>query len=284
MARIGIVCDSTCDLGPEWLSAHDVEMVPLKVLFGEESFLDWIDLTPEQFYAKLTASKALPKTSQPSPADFAAVYARLAEAGCSEIVSVHLTSALSGTFESATLAAADAPVPVRIVDTKLVSQAAGLVVKAAIRAREAGGDAAAIEAAARTTAEASSLFFILDTLEFLVKGGRAGKASGLAASVLNIKPVLTFTDEGTIEPFKKVKGLKKAMAEVAARVAADSASGRVRVGVLHGCAPELAEEMRAALDEAGADYELDSVGSVGAVIGTYAGPGAVGVAYHPIEL
>ncbi len=284
MARVGLVCDSTCDRGPEWLASHDVRMVPLKVFFGEETYLDWIDLAPEEFYAKLLAAQQLPKTSQPSPAEFAAVYADLADSGCTEIVSIHLTSALSGTFASATLAAADAPVPVRIVDTRLVSQATGLVVKAAIDARDAGADGAGIERVAVAAASQSTFYFILDTLEYLVKGGRAGKASGLAASVLNIKPVLTFTSEGTIEPFKKVKGFKKAMAQVAAQVALDSAGGRVRLSLLHGAAPDVASEMQAALDEAGVDYELDSIGSVGAVIGTYAGPGAVGVAYHPIEL
>lgn len=283
MARIGIVCDSTCDLGPEWLAANDVRMVPLKVLFGDDSFLDWVDLSPDEFYGKLSASSALPKTSQPSPAEFATVYAELAEAGCDEIVSIHLSSALSGTHESAVLASGDAPVPIHIVDTKLVSQATGLAVKAAIAARETGSGEE-VARAARTAADSTKFYFVLDTLEYLVKGGRAGKASGLVASLLNIKPVLTFSKEGTVEPFKKVKGLKKAMSEAAAQVAGDSRENRLRVTVFHSSAPQLAEEMRTVLDRAGADYELDSIGVVGAVIGTYAGPGAVGVAYHPADL
>lgn len=283
MTRVGIVCDSTCDLGPEWLADHEVRMVSLKVLFGTDSYLDWTDMSPDEFYVKLAASPVLPKTSQPSPADFARAYAKLAEEGCTEIVSIHLTSALSGTFESATLAAVDAPVPIRIVDTKTVSMATALAVKAAIEARDAGGSASEVESAARKAAETSRLYFILNTLEYLVKGGRAGKASGLAASVLNIKPILTFTPEGTIEPFKKVKGLKKALAELAAQVAADSAGGKVRLSVLHASAPELADQMVSALNAAGVDYELDMIGSVGAVIGTYAGPGAVGLAYYPIS-
>ncbi len=283
MPRVGIVCDSTCDLDLSWLRDRDVTVVPLKVLFGDQSYLDWIDMGPDEFYVKLAASDTLPKTSQPSPADFAAAYAAVAETGVEEIVSIHLTSALSGTFESAMMAAKDCPVPVRIVDTKVVSQATALVVKAAIEARDAGADAAGVEAAAARTAEGVRLFFVLDTLEYLVKGGRAGKASGLAASVLNIKPILQFNDEGTIEPFKKVKGLKKALAALAAHVAETSADGPVRVALLHGSAPHLAEELRVALDTAGADYELDSIGLIGAVIGTYAGPGAVGLAMYPLR-
>ncbi|MRR11081.1 DegV family EDD domain-containing protein, partial [bacterium] len=93
MSKVGIVCDSTCDLGPVWLQEHDVVMVPLKVNFGETTYLDWVDLTPNEFYAKLASSDVLPKTSQPSPADFATVYRDLIDSGCEEIVSIHLTAA-----------------------------------------------------------------------------------------------------------------------------------------------------------------------------------------------
>lgn len=281
MHRVGIVCDSTCDLGPEWLSRHDVRMVPLKVLFGTESYLDWVDLPPERFYEILASSAVLPKTSQPSPAEFASVYESMASEGCEEIVSVHLSAALSGTFASATLAAADAPVRVHVVDSKSVSQATALVLKAALEARASGGTAADVAGAAERAAATSRMFFVLNTLEYLVKGGRAGKAAGLAASVLNVKPILTFNAEGTIEPFKKVKGMKKALSALATHVAEDAMGRTVRLSILHGAAPELAEQMRAALDTAGVAYVLDTVESVGAVIGTYAGPGAVGVAYVP---
>jgi DegV family protein with EDD domain len=283
MGKVGIVCDSTCDLGPEWLASHDVVMVPLKVLFGDTTYLDWIDLTPEAFYKKLTTSPVLPKTSQPSPADFAAVYAALAEQGCDEIVSIHLTAALSGTFESATLAASGSPIPVRVIDTHIVSAGVALVVQTALDVRAAGGDGAAIEAAARYVVDNEQLLFALDTLDYLVKGGRAGKAQGLAASLLNIKPVLTFNHEGTIEPFKKVKGTKKALAEIAARVAEAGAGKRVRVSLLHSIAPQLAEDLRAEIEATGVDYELVHITTVGAVIGTYAGPGAVGAVYCPVE-
>ncbi|MDH4140447.1 MAG: DegV family protein, partial [Coriobacteriia bacterium] len=233
---------------------------------------------------RLVESSSLPKTSQPTPEDFKQAYGALFDAGCSDIVSIHLTSPLSGTYESA-LAGADSisdhPGSVRVVDTKLVSQGTGLVVKKAVEARDAGASASEIEALAHESSKQCQLFFILDTLEYLVKGGRAGKASGLAASVLNIKPVLTFNEEGTIEPFKKVKGLKKAMAELAAHVAEESKKHRLRVAFLSACRPDLSEELRRALEDAGADFTVDSDGLVGAVIGTYAGPGAVGCAFLP---
>ncbi len=282
MSQVGIVCDSTCDLTPEWLEQHGVRLVPLRVLFGEETHNDWVDMHPEEFFERLATSPVLPTTSQPSPADFEAAYSALATEGCEAIVSIHLSAALSGTVESATLAAKTSSVPVHVIDTKLVSQALGLVVKRAVDLRDSGAGAEQIVSGCTETAQATGLLFILDTLDYLVKGGRAGKAQGLAASLLNIKPILTFNDEGTIEPFKKVKGTRKAIAELAAHVAEESRKkGRLRVALLQAVAPDLAEELRLALEAAGADCEIDSLGHVGAVIGTYSGPRAVGLAFYP---
>lgn len=283
MAKVGIVTDSTCDLRPEELAALDVVMVPLTVHFGDESFRDWLDLSPEEFYPRLAAFSGLPTTSQPSPADFTAAYTALAEAGVDEIVSIHLSAALSGTFESAMLAAKTSPVPIRVVDGKRASQATGLIVKAAVEARDAGGDAQAVEARALEVAASCRLYFLLDTLDNLVKGGRAGKASGLAASLLNIKPVLTVNDDGIIEPFKKVKGRNKAIAALAQHIADDAAAnGRMRIELLHACCPGDAAELETAIRATGADLDWSGHGVIGAVIGVYTGPGAMGCAYYPV--
>lgn len=282
MPKIGLVTDSTCDLLPSELAEMDVVAVPLKVLFGNESYLDWIELAPEEFYAKLKSDPVLPKTSQPSPADFAETYRKLADEGCEGIVSFHLSAALSGTFESAVMAAADAPIPVRVIDTKTVCQGLGAIVRRAVEARDAGLDLDAVTARIEETAASTRIFFVLDTLEYLVKGGRAGKAQGLAASLLNIKPVLTVNTDGIIEPFKKIKGRHKAISEIVAHVVEDAReNGPMIVTILHACTPESAEALKADLLASGAEIEVESIGLVGAVIGTYAGQGAIGVAYHP---
>ena len=283
MARIGIVCDSTCDLGLDYFEANDVRMVPLKVQIGDETFLDWVELSPAQFYERQKAAPEMPTTSQPTPADFAAAYAEVVAAGAEAIVVITLTSALSGTYQSANIALEDSSVPTEIIDTKLVSQATGLAVKAAVEARDAGAAFDEVVETVRWTASSTRFFFVLDTLEYLVKGGRAGKAQGLAASVLNIKPILTFAADGTIEPFKKVKGLNKAFAALAEHVAAESRPGTLRLAFLHAVAPALVEGLRSAIDAAGADYETDAVGEIGSVIGNYAGAGAVAVAYVPAQ-
>jgi len=283
MGKVGLVCDSTCDLGPAWCEANQVKMVPLKVLFGEETFRDWLDLSPKQFFDKLVTTKALPKTSQPSPLEFSEVYSELARQGCEEIVSIHLSQAISGTYESASMAAKEALVPVRIVDTKAVTQATGLAVKTAVEARNSGASGAEIEARTIKTVSQTRMFFILDTLEYLVKGGRAGKAQGLAASLLNIKPILTFTSEGVVAPFKKAKGTRKAMQETVTQLVSDSRTlGPLRVTIFQADSPDLIVEFESMLNDADCDCEIESVGWVGSVIGTYAGPNAIGCAYHPI--
>jgi DegV family protein with EDD domain len=283
MVKVGIVTDSTCDLRPDELEALGVRMVPLKVLIGEETWLDWISIDPDRFYSKLASSPVLPKTSQPPPPEFYAVYEDLAASGCDSIVSIHLTSALSGTISSATLAAQESSIPVHVIDTKKVTQALALVVKAAAQARDDGRDGDGVAEVAEMTSNKTSLFFVLDTLEYLVKGGRAGKAQGLAASLLNIKPVLSMNDEGIIVPFKKVKGQSKALAELVDHVAEQARlHGRLRLSVLHGMVPETADEFRSLIVASGADVEIESVGLVGSVVGTYAGPGAVGCAFYPV--
>jgi len=283
MGKVGLVCDSTCDLGPEWCDANDVKMVPLKVLFGEETFRDWIDLSPKQFYDKLVTTKALPKTSQPSPLEFSEVYAELARQGCEEIVSVHLSQAISGTYESARMAAEEASVPVRIVDTKAATQATGLAVKSAVEARNSGASGEEVEARTIKVVSQTRMFFVLDTLDYLVKGGRAGKAQGLAASLLNIKPILTFTPEGVVAPFKKVKGTRKAMHEMVTQLVSDSkALGPLKVAIFQADAPDLIGEFESLVKEADFECEIEVGGWVGSVIGTYGGPNAIGCAYHPI--
>lgn len=284
MGRIGIVCDSTCDLGPDRLAGLDVVMLPLKVTFGDDTYLDWLDVAPSRFYEMLSSASALPKTSQPSPADFARVYRELAEAGCDGIVSVHLSAAVSGTIESAVLASGMVDVPVRVVDTHTTNVGLSLALIAAVDARTAGSSLDEVESAARAVADVTTTLFALDTLEYLVKGGRAGKAQGLAASLLSIKPVLTFGADGVIAPYKKVKGTRKAILEIADAVAAAGADGKtVRVGILAGEAPELGSELKEAIEATGVTWELVTTNTVGAVIGAYAGPRAAGAAFYSVS-
>lgn len=283
MGSIAIIADSTCDHGPEGLAAKGVIMVPLKVHFGDETFQDWVDFTSDTYYAKLTSSPVHPTTSQPSPQEFADVYSRLAEEGFEGAVVITISSKLSGTFESATLAAADSPLPVRVVDSLTTSGAQALIVDHAVAVRDAGGDLEKVASEAEWGAANSEMHFVVDTLEYLVKGGRAGKAQALAASILNIKPVLHITD-GVIEPFKKVKGSRKAYQEMASHVAARSSEvGGVTAMIIHASAADLADQMAGELAAAGFDGTIAGKLGIGSVIGTHVGPKSVGVATLPVR-
>jgi len=281
MPRIAIVTDSTCDLGPAALAARNVSMVPLKVHFGDETFRDWTDLKPSDFYPRLRTAAQLPTTSQPTPGEFAEVYQRLADEGAEGIVSIHLSAKLSGTCESAIMAASTAPVPVRVVDSTFVSGAMTFAIDAACAERDADGYLDGVEKAARDLSSKTELFFVLDTLDYLVKGGRAGRAQGMAAALLNIKPVLQVTG-GIIEPFKKSKGTNKAIREMAEHVADRSKKlGALKVVVIHAVAENLADELANAVRSAGTEIAALTYDEIGAVIGTHVGPRAVAVAYTP---
>ena len=281
MPGIAVVTDSTCDRGPEALTAVNVTMVPLKVHFGDEAFSDWVDLKPEQFYPKLRSAAQLPTTSQPTPGDFAEVYRRLAEEGAEGIVSIHLSAKLSGTVESALMAAANSPVPVRVIDSTSVSCGMDFAIEAACAARDAGADLDTVEKAALDAVADTELFFVIDTLDYLVKGGRAGRSEGAAAALLNIKPILQVTG-GVIEPFRKCKGTNKAIREMAEYVAERSRKlGPLKIVVIHAVAQNLADELTNAIRSAGTEIAQLSCDSIGAVIGTHVGPRTVGVGYAP---
>lgn len=279
--KVAIVTDSTCDYSREYLAAHDIRMVPLSVIFGGETFLDHVEISPAEFYDKMAASSQLPSTSQPSPADFTAMYQSLADEGYEHIVSVHISGVLSGTYNSAHIAAGTSPVPVTVIDSKTTSQALGFVLDAAVAARDAGGSGSDVAMACYNAMEGIEIFFILETMDNLVRGGRAGKAAGLAASLLNIKPILTLTD-GAVTPWNKAKGRKRAFQAMALHIEALAAElGPLKAALLHAVDPEAADQLKAAIVETGADVVFGDPQVIGPVLGTHVGRGAVGVAVMP---
>lgn len=279
--KTAIVTDSTCDFDLDFLASRDIRMVPLNVIFGDRVFKDRIELGPDEFYDMLSASKELPSTSQPSPAEFSAMYERLALEGYEHIVSIHIAATLSGTYNSAYIAAQTSPIPVTVVDSETTSQALGLAVTAAADERDAGGSAAQIAHVALEVSRESEIFFVIETMENLVRGGRAGKAQGFAASLLNIKPILTLAD-GLVVPWNKAKGRKRAFEMISLAVEAIAAEkGPVTVAMLHSREPQGATELHDAIAATGADVEFRSPAFIGAVIATHVALGCVGCAVVP---
>ncbi len=270
-----IVLDSTADFPEAQIRHPNMRVVPLYVRFGEQSFRDYVELDPHDFYARLRAAAELPTTSQPTPQDFLSTYAALE--AYERIYSLHISSRLSGTFQSATLAAGELGGDrVRLIDTESASVGISMLALGIQRLLERGTTEAEIDAlAARHRAEAG-LLFTVDTLEFLAKGGRIGRAQALAGSLLNVKPILTIS-EGEVVPLTRVRGRAKALDEFRRRFEAATRDGPgLRVAFAHAEAQETVEQLRAVVAEARPQAEVELVTSLGAVVGTHAGPGTVG--------
>ncbi len=274
-----VITDSTADLPESILKEYNIEMVPLKVHFGEEQFLDWVDLKPDNFYDKLQKSDILPRTSQPSPADFVEKYK---EKDQNEVIfSIHISSQLSGTYQSAMMAKDMLPdMDIVVVDTKLGSIAHGMVVLEVARAVKEGKSKEDIVSLIDYLLGNIKLIFMVATLEYLQKNGRIGKAQALLGGLLKMKPILTLVD-GIVTPRDKVRGQQKALDRLISLCLEEYGSDKpVQVAVLHGNVVEEALKVKEMVEKNFNNGEI-IITELGAVIGSHIGPGAVGVVmYH----
>lgn len=284
MSRIALVTDSTASLPPEVVARYGVIVVPLQVVIGARSFEEGID--PEATPG--TVAEALREwtpvsTSRPTPAAVLEVYEQAAADGAEEIVAIHLSGELSGTFESAQVAARESPIPVTTVDSRQLGMATGFAVISAAEVLAAGGAASeAARAARERTTRTTSLFYV-DTLDYLRRGGRISAAAALVGSALAVKPLLALED-GRITMSEKVRTAGRALNRLEERAVAAADGRPVDVAVAHLANPEraavLAEHLteRLAPSLEGRDVV---VGEVGAVIGAHVGPGMVAVVVSP---
>ena len=273
-ANTAIVLDSTADFPDAPERFPNWRVVPLYVRFGDESFRDYVDLGAHDFYTRLRGASELPTTSQPTPGDFLAAYEELA--GYERVLSLHISGKLSGTAASARAAAEEAGERVRVIDTETASVAISMLALA-IQRRLARGttDEEIDELVARLRRE-DKLLFTVDTLEYLAKGGRIGKAAAMAGQLLHIKPILTIRD-GEVLPLKRVRGNAKAFAAFVEEFRGSSSdSPGLRVGIAHADAPERAEALREMVRRERPAAQVELVTMLGPVVGTHAGPGCVG--------
>jgi DegV family protein with EDD domain len=274
IANTAIVVDSTADFPQAPERFPNWRMVPLYVRFGAESFRDYVELSPAEFYERLRTAEELPTTSQPTPADFVATYEQLTV--YDRVYSLHLSGDLSGTYSSATTAAEElGGGKVLTIDTGSASAAIAMLGLAIQRRLERGTADEEIAQLVERYERDAHLIFTVDTLEFLRRGGRIGRAKAWAGNLLHVKPILTIKRE--VIPLKRVRGNQKAMQAFIEEFTATTEDRRsLRVGIAHADAPERARQLEKMVRGERPQAQIELVTDLGAVVGTHAGPGTVG--------
>jgi DegV family protein with EDD domain len=284
-ANTAIVLDSTADFPDAPARFPGWRIVPLYVNLDGASYRDYVDLGPDELYARLAAASAPPTTSQPTPGDFLTVYQELLYEELlprryERILSLQLSSTLSGTYASAVAAAEQAGDAVRVVDTRTVSAAIAVLALAVQRRLERGTTDEEVDALIASFRARHGLLFTVDTLEFLARGGRIGRAAAFTGTLLNVKPVLGVVD-GEVVPVKRVRGSQKALEELVERLVAETEDRpSLHLALAQAAAPERLDALERLVRTARPQAEIELVTTVGAVLGVHAGPGAVGLFWY----
>lgn len=280
MSNIVVIGDSSCDYSPEQAAAAGFSMVPLTVRFGEEQFLEGLELTPAQFYRRLTKMDGIPKTSQPSPEMFMSVFRKYSDA--QHIVCVTISGGLSGTVRSATLAKTlleeqDFAPQIHVIDSYNGSTATGLLAETAARMAREGAEIGEILARLEEMQRTVGIYFVPDTLEYLRRGGRIGNVRAAVGGLLGIKPIITVIG-GLATDVGKCRGTEQVKAKLIQKFL-ESAKNLQEVTVIHTDAAARAAELAHELKNAVQGIQIQ-VHAVGSVIGTYIGAGAVGLSFE----
>jgi len=272
---VRIVTDSTADLTPEQQRAAGITVVPLNVHFGDEVFRDHVDLSTDEFFRRLKASPQLPRTSQPSVGAFEEAYRSLRQGG-DEIVSVHLSSKVSGTYNSALMAAQSVGEgKIDVVDSLSTSMALGFIALEGAKLARAGRDRQAVAECLRGLVPKARVICVVDTLTYLERGGRIGKARALLGSLLNVKPILQLKD-GEVVPLGRARGRPQALSRLVELLERD---GKVsQLAIMHGAAHTDAEQLRERVASSYPSVDIQLT-EIGAVLGTHTGPGVIGFTY-----
>jgi EDD domain protein, DegV family len=280
--NVAIVTDSTASLPEELVASHGIAVVPLHVVLGGQQYSEGVDITAVELAAALRKFGTV-STSRPSPQAFLDAYEAAAAGGADSVVSVHISSDMSGTVGSATLAAGQSPIPVEVVDSRSVGMALGYAALSAAVAAQQGKDVKTVAAIASTRARAATVIFYVDTLEHLRRGGRIGAASALLGSALAIKPLLALSD-GHIDPIEKVRTAARALnrLEELALQASDSAGDSgVDIAVHHLDSPTRASDLVDRLRARVSSSTKVILVELGVVVGAHVGPGTIAVAVSP---
>ncbi|NPV92289.1 MAG: DegV family protein [Firmicutes bacterium] len=281
MSQVKIITDSTADLPSELVEKFDVTVVPLTTTIDGVNYRDGVDLTPTQFYEKLAACKELPQTSQPAPQTLRDAYQKRLDMG-QEVVAIHLSSGLSSTVAAADLVRDGYPAdtPLRVIDSRAASMGEGMLVIKALELAAAGKSLDEIVAGVENYRKGLLSIFVVDTLTYLLKGGRVNKAQAVMGSLLNIKPVLQVYDDGKIYPLEKARGRKAALKRLVSLMEEQGRDLKGQpIGISHAVCLEDALWLKDTLIQQFSVGEV-VIGEIGAVIGTHVGPGTLALFFH----
>ena len=280
---VRIITDGTSDMSLRRGAELNVDVIPMRVFFGEESFRDGVDITREEFFARLASSQELPTTSQLSPDDFLELFQKYVDQG-DQVVGIFLSTELSGTCQSACIARDMVEGgEIHIVDSRTVTFGLALLVEEAARMRDEGLSAAQIAEAVEQLARRTRLLAIVDTLTYLKKGGRISAATAAVGGLLGIKPIVAVDSRGTVEAVGKARSMASGLEWIARHIEQAPADPAYPVAYGHSNSPERVAPCMEALRDVLPQGRPPLMGSIGAVIGTHVGPGAVGVAYIAAE-
>ena len=279
MARITIVTDSTAYLTNEFAAKHGIKVVPLKLNWDNDTFRDNVDITAQAFYERLEKSNSIPTTSQPSGGDFLAAFKDVAK-DSDALMAVLISSGISGTVDSALMAKKEFDqVPVEIFDSKVTAAGLALLLKAMVAEAEKTGSVEKVLEMGRKVLDTMGVYFVVDTLKYLHKGGRIGGASAFLGSALDLKPILYLSQEGKIEALEKVRTKKKAVSRLVDLAVEKAGGKKAYVGIMQANAMEGAQAIKFELEKRMNLAEIE-IFEISPVVGTHAGPGTLGIAVH----
>ncbi|ABO51818.1 degV family protein [Desulforamulus reducens MI-1] len=274
--KVAVVTDSTCDLDKELIHKYNIHVLPLNVIYSdEEEYLDRVDISPKEIYDRMPGE--VPSTSLPSPANIINLFKKLEKEGFTHVISIHISSGLSGTYNAVRTIARDFKnMVIEVIDSKALSLGLGIpVLEAAKSIKETMNFDVAVKKA-KDIMSKTEIYFVVGTLDYLRKGGRIGYVAGTIGEIMQIKPIISINEEGKYYTFDKVRGRKKSLHKLFEITSKKIESKKVTVAVMHGGAGDEAKELLDKIKQL-PNVENTYTGQVGPVIGVHAGPGLIGV-------
>lgn len=276
--RIAIVTDSTSDLSEELLRENNIRLLPLKVVYNDRQYIDRVEIQPQEVYENF--DKEIPKTSMPSPGETAALYRSLAEEGYTDVLSVHISSGLSGTYQMARAVAQQLKdvINIEVIDSKALSWGLGFLAVEAANMVKSGVSFDELVDKINTMQRNIKVFFVVKTLEYLRKGGRIGYVAGTIGEMLNVKPIVSINEEGKYFTYEKVRGRKRSLDRLVEIVQSYAEGKKIKAALVHGGALEEAKGVLEKLKHPNID--VTAFGQIGPVLVVHTGPGLLGIAFY----